>query len=110
MNVRRKSRWRSGNNKRATKFSAMRAAKERKRLARMLDTDAGCPPWPCPKLGRAPAPLFRVTIRCRDGQRVSFAVTESSWGGLFPSVSAAVNKVRTVLANYRPARTMEITA
>lgn len=102
MKVRRKSLHRSANAKRAKKFAAMRAAKERKRLARV----AAEPTMPHtahtyqPKL---PTPLFVVTIRCRDGERVQLRLFENLHGcGLTPSATLAARKIAAVLTHYRP--------
>jgi hypothetical protein len=101
MKVRRKSLHRSTNAKRAKKFAAMRAAKERKRLAaltapvEMPDTSHAYQP-PHPK------PLFVITIRCRDGAFERVRIYDGIFG-LSPSATAAARKVAAVLANYRPA-------
>ena len=102
MKVRRKSLHRSVNAKRAKKFAAMRAAKERKRLARlsaeptMPDTAHAYDPAPR-------APLFVITIRCHDGERVRLPI-HHGLDGLRPSATLAAKKIAAVLTHYRPAR------
>lgn len=98
MTVRRKSLWRSANSKRTRKFSNMRAAKERKRLAR-LDASAAMPP-PMPRQPRV-KPLFVVTIRCRDGEAVRLRIYDGPHG-LSPGATTAARRIAAVLANYRP--------
>jgi hypothetical protein len=101
MGVRRKSLWRSANNKRAKMFARKRAAKERKRLARVAREE----PWPDVSHVARPAstpPLFIVTIRCRDGASCSMRIHETPHG-LTISPTLAGRKVACVLANYRPA-------
>lgn len=115
MKVRRKSLHRSTNAKRAKKFANMRAAKERKRLARL----ASPPPALCPMCEahgagpcrdcdgdyaaiRAARPLFVITIRCRDGACERLKIYDGPFG-IHPSATAASRKVAAVLANYRPA-------
>lgn len=101
MKVRRKSLWRSQNAKHARKFANMRAAKERLRLARlaapveMPDTSATYQP-------RRLKPLFVITIRCRDGERVRLLVREGPHG-LLPSATTVARKVAALLTHYRPA-------
>lgn len=102
MKVRRKSLHRSANAKRAKKMAAMRAAKERKRLVRLAaeptlpDTAHTYRPPPL-------APLFVVTIRCRDGERVQLRLFENLHGrGLTPSATLAARKIAAVLTHYRP--------
>jgi len=100
MKVRQKSHWRSANNKRAKMFARMRAAKERKRLERAFRDE------PAPDLSHvftppSPTPLFVVSIRCRDGERVSLLIHELPHG-LSVSPTLAGRKVAAVLANYRP--------
>lgn len=101
--VRRKSLWRSKNNRLAKRFAQMRAAKERKRLERAGRAD------PLPDLSHCPEPPrsrpsgFRVTIRCLDdGERVTFTARRDPWGRLTISPTLAGRKVATVLANYKP--------
>jgi len=101
MKVRRKSLWRSKNAKQSRKFANMRAAKERLRLARLTapsqlpDSSATYHPAPL-------KPLFVVTIRCRDGERVRLLVREGAHG-LIPSPTAVARKVAALLTHYRPA-------
>ena len=52
--------------------------------------------------GKAAAPLFVVTIRCRDGASVRLRVHELPWG-LSVSPTLAGRKVAAVLKHYRPA-------
>jgi hypothetical protein len=101
MKVRRKSLHRSANAKRARKFSNMRAAKERKRIAR-LSAEITLPdiahlfdPTPV-------KPLFIVTIRCRDGAVERLRIYHGPHG-LSPSPTKAARKIATVLTHYRPA-------
>ena len=101
MKVRRKSLWRSTNAKRAKKFSNMRAAKERKRLAR-LAAPAQMPDTSHTYLPPRIKPLFVITIRCRDGERVRLLVREGPHG-LLPSATTVARKVAAVLTHYRPA-------
>lgn len=101
MKVRRKSLWRSQNNKLAIKRRNQRAAKERLRLARVA-REAPMPETSAAWKGKASAPLFVVTIRCRDGESVRLAVHELPWG-LSVSPTLAGRKVAAVLQNYRPA-------
>lgn len=101
MKVRRKSLWRSQNNKLAIKRRNQRAAKERKRAARAGRAEV------MPALAHAarvkPArPLFVVTIRCRDGASVKLRVHEVPWG-LSVAPTLAGRKVASVLRHYRPA-------
>jgi hypothetical protein len=102
MKVRRKSLWRSQNNKLALKRRNQRAAKERKRLARVAREE------PAPDLSHVPLPPlaktgFRVTITCLDdGQRVSFTAWRGPFG-LTLSPTRAGRKVAAVLAHYVPA-------
>ena len=50
------------------------------------------------------APLFVVTIRCRDGERVQLRLFENLHGrGLTPSATLAARKIAAVLTHYRPA-------
>jgi len=101
MKVRRKSLWRSKNAKQSRKFSNMRAAKERLRLAKLAapsqlpDTSATYQPTSI-------NPLFVVTVRCRDGERVRLPVREGAHG-LIPSPTAIARKVAAILTHYRPA-------
>lgn len=101
MKVRRKSLHRSTNAKRAKKFAAMRAAKERKRVAR-LSAEPTMPDMshvyhPTPR-----APLFVISIRCRDGAIERLNVFDCAQG-LRPAATLAGRKVAAVLSNYRPA-------
>lgn len=102
MKVMRKSLHRSANAKRARKFANMRAAKERKRLARVAREEplpdlSHCPPMPQGKPSG-----FRVSITCiDDGERVSFVAARGPFG-LTVSPSLAGRKVAAVLANYTP--------
>ena len=102
MKVRRKSLWRSKNDKHARKFANMRAAKERLRLARlaapveMPDTSATYQP---PRL----KPLFVITIRCRDGACERLKIYDGAHG-LHPSATATAKKIAVTLLHYRPAK------
>ena len=105
MKVRRKSLWRSKNVARRFKQRAqMRAAKERKRLARvareepMPDTSHVC-------VHRGKPSGFRVVITCLDdGERVQFTAARSPWGALLISPTLAGRKVAAVLQHYTPAK------
>ena len=101
MKVRRKSLHRSANAKRAKKFAAMRAAKERQRVAR-LSVEPTLPntahTYQPPKL----APLFVITIRCCDGESARLRIYHGPHG-LFPSPTKAARKLAAVLSHYRPA-------
>ena len=101
MTVRRKSLWRSQNSKRARKFANMRAAKERKRLAR-LAAEPTQPEASHAYVPKRTPPLFTIAIRCRDGERVRLAIHEGAHG-LVPSATTAAKKIATVLMHYRPA-------
>lgn len=103
MKVRQKSLWRSKNVKlsgRTKKFANMRAAKEHKRLAR-LARDEPPPDLSHTYMPRTTPPLFVVSIRCRDGERVSLPIHETPHG-LSVSATLAGRKVACVIANYRP--------
>lgn len=100
MKVRRKSLWRSQNNKHARKRANQRAAKERIRLER-LARDEPMPDVSGTFVPKRLAPLFVVSIRCRDGERVTLPVHEIP-GGLSVSPTAAGRKVAAVLKHYRP--------
>lgn len=106
MKVRRKSLWRSKNNKGARKFANMRAAKERKRIERANAPDAMPDVSRCyvPKVKPLKAALtgFIVTIKCReDGESVRLSIARGPFG-LTTSPTLAGRKVAAVLANYRP--------
>jgi hypothetical protein len=109
MTERRKRRWAAQNRKRANQ----RAAKERLRLARIEARAAAVEAAREENAHqvRKPraAPLFRITIRCRDGERVSLAVHEGPWE-LLPSATAAARQVAAVLRHYRPASMMRAAA
>lgn len=103
MMIRRKSRWRSENLRRHFRKRAnQRAAKERKRLARMAREE------PMPDASHIGIPRFtpsgfRVSITCLDdGERVSFTAARTPWG-LSVSPTLAAKKIAAVLANYRAA-------
>lgn len=49
----------------------------------------------------APAPLFTITVRCRDGERVAFSTTEAVHG-LTVSPTKCGAKIAAIIANYRP--------
>lgn len=102
--LRRKSLHRSANLKRAKKFAAMRAAKERKRLER-LTLAASLPDWRACYVPRRSKPLFVITIRCvPDGVVERLRIYEHALGaGLEPAATLAGRKVAAVIANYRPA-------
>jgi hypothetical protein len=101
MKVRRKSLWRSQTNTSVRKFANMRAAKERKRLAR-LSAEVARPDLSHVPRPRRPIPLFVVTIRCRDGESVALRVHDFP-ERLLPSPTAVAKKVAAVLTHYRPA-------
>ena len=101
MKVRRKSLWRSRNVKRTRKFANMRAAKEPTRPAR-LAADPVMPDMAHVYRPKALAPLFVVTIRCRDGAVERLRIHEGNHG-LFPSATTAAKKIAAVLMHYRPA-------
>lgn len=100
MKVRRKSLWRSRNNRHAKFRANQRAAKECKRLARVAREEPMPATAHCvmpPRLG----PLFVVTVRCRDGARVRLPIHELP-NGLSISPTLAGRKIAAILANYRP--------
>lgn len=104
MKVRRKSRWRSKNVARRFKQRAqMRAAKERKRLARVAREE------PMPDVSHVRIPRgklsgFRVMITClEDGERVQFTAVRMPAGNLSISPTLAGRSVAAVLRNYQPA-------
>lgn len=101
MKVRRKSLHRSANAKRASKFSNMRAAKERKRLAR-LSAEITLPDTSHVFTPASLKPLFVLTIRCRDGAVERLRIYHGPHG-LSPSPTRAALKIATVLTYYRPA-------
>lgn len=101
MKVRRKSLWRSQNNKLAIKRRNQRAAKERLRLARAAMPVAMPDTSHTPKVARL-KPLFVVTVRCRDGESVKIKLYENPWDGLSPSATSAAQKVAMILKKYRP--------
>lgn len=84
------------------RLAAMRAAKERLRLARAAR------PEPMPDTShivcsRLKPSGFRVTITCLDdGERVSFTAHRGPFG-LTVSPTLAGRKVATILREYRPA-------
>lgn len=102
MKVRRKSLWRSQNNKLAIKRRNQRAAKERLRLERaarpepMRDSTAARKP-------ARPRPLFIITITCRDGATERLRIYENLWGGLNLSATRAGRQIAAVVRHYRPA-------
>ena len=81
----------------------MRAAKERKRMERAL-RDEPMPDCSHVIIPKAARPLFVVTIKCRDGEKVVLPIHKTSWGSLSISPTLAGKKVACVLANYRPAK------
>lgn len=103
MKVRRKSRWRSANVQRQFRKRAnQRAAKERKRLARVA-RDEPMPDTAHVVIPRARPSGFSVVITCLDdGERVSFTAHRTPWGGLSISPTLAGQKVFTVLSEYQP--------
>jgi hypothetical protein len=103
MTIRRKSRWRSENLRRHLRKRAnQRAAKERKRLARVARLEA-MPDTSHVMLPRLKPSGFRVSITCLDdGERVSFTAHRGPWG-LTVSPTMAGRKVATLLREYRPA-------
>jgi hypothetical protein len=96
----RKSSGRSYNQKRAKHRANQRAAKERKRLARLGEVI----PYPA----HLPSPpdsslRFKITIEClTDGERSSFTTAETALGWSI-SPTLAAQKVAMVLKHYRPA-------
>ncbi len=100
MKVRRKSLWRSLNNKRAKFRANQRAAKECRRMERAAREDHApessvtIPPKPVP-------PLFVISIRCRDGERVTLPIRETPFG-LSTSATLAAQKIFHILSKYRP--------
>ena len=84
------------------RLAQMRAAKERKRMARAMR------PEPMPDTSHVAVPRpkpsgFTVSIRCLDdGERVSFTAHRTPWGNLSVSPTLAGRKVAAVLANYQP--------
>ena len=109
--LRRKSKWRSKNQRRARSAASIAWAEETRRLARQakaLAADAallGEAAEPNVRPGKAPKGLlrFRVTIEClTDGERVQFTTAEGPHG-LTISPSLAGRKVAAVLKHYRPA-------
>lgn len=87
--------------KRAKKFANMRAAKERKRLAR-LSAERTMPDMAHVYDPKPSAPLFVITIRCRDGARERLRIYERD-GGLSISATMAGRKIAAAVAHYRPA-------
>ena len=78
----------------------MRAAKERIRMDR-ADREEPMPDLSHVTMPRHAAPLFVVSIRCRDGQRVTLPISETPHG-LSISATLAAQKVFHVLSKYRP--------
>lgn len=78
-----------------------RAAKERKRLARVASEEPMPDMSHCPPLSSHSRPTgFRVSITClEDGERVSFVAARGPFG-LTISPTLAGRKVACVLANY----------
>lgn len=100
MKVRRKSLWRSQNNKLAIKRRNQRAAKELKRMERAMREE----PMPDTSHVTTPPkarPMFTVTIRCCDGESVMLPIYEAPWG-LSISPTAVARRVAMVLREYRP--------
>lgn len=91
------NRWRAENRapdrKRRLEKAAERCADLKSEISDFKGTE---------KKGRRPTPLFVVTIRCRDGERVKLAVHDGPWG-LRPCATLVGRKVAAVVANYRPA-------
>lgn len=103
MKVRRKSLWRSTNNKRA-KFNAnRRAAKERIRIERSLRKEIEIQSARAAHLtfNTKIKPLFIVSVRCLDGEGVTLRIFETP-NGLSVSPTKAGKKIAAILANYRP--------
>lgn len=107
MNVRQKSLWRSKNlNRHFRKRANQRAAKERKRLARVAREE----PYPDTSSSYTPTRKpggFRVTIEClEDGERVSFTSRWTPFGHEELSISPTLagRKVAAIMANYRAIR------
>ena len=103
MKVRRKSLHRSKNGKLWKKRANQRAAKERKRIAR-VNAEPTMPDMPFTVVEVRPKPSgFRVTIECLDdGERVQFTSARGPHG-LTVSPTLAGRKVAAVLAYYIPA-------
>lgn len=108
--LRRKSKWRSKNQRRARSAASIAWAEETRRLARQakaLAADAALlaeaeepqerPPPVSKNLLR-----FRITVEClTDGERVQFTTAEGPHG-LTISPSLAGKKVAAILRHYRP--------
>lgn len=104
MRVRRKSLHRRRNAKQAKKRANQRAAKERKRLAR-LAVEHTLPDTAHGTTIKLKPSGFRIAIECLDdGERVSFTAARGPHG-LTVSPTMAGRKVATVLKYYVPART-----
>jgi len=103
--VRRKSRWRTQNTRRALKFARMRAAKERIRRDRAAREEPA-PDFSHVTMPAMKRPMFSVRIRCRDGAEATINACESPFraGGTFPSATLVGRKVEAVLQHYRPER------
>lgn len=84
------------------KLANFRAAKERKRLARVAREEAMPDTSHVTMPPRKPSG-FRVTIVCLDdGERVSFTASRLSWG-LSVSPTLAGRKVAAILQHYQAA-------
>lgn len=102
MKVRRKSLWRSRNcSKQFKKRANQRAAKERKRIERVMTEpvlpDASHVVEPKPRKSG-----FRITIECLDdGEKASFTTARGPHG-LLISATDCGRRVSSVIANYVP--------
>lgn len=84
------------------RLAQMRAAKERKRMARVA-RDESMPDTSGVFAPRVKPSGFRVTIECLDdGERASFTSYRLPWG-LSVSPASAGRKVAAVLRHYQPA-------
>lgn len=102
MKVRRKSLWRRENVRRRFKLRAnQRAAKERKRMERAT-RDEPLPDCSHVVIPKAARPLFVVTIKCSDGEKVALPIHVTSRGSLSVSPTLAGRKIAAILTYYRP--------
>lgn len=94
--LRRKSRWRSINQKRARKFTLMRAAKERLRIER-ANAEPVLPDTSHVRLTRRIPAEATITERFADGHSFSTAIHRAPWGGINPSRTAILREIATTL-------------
>lgn len=87
---------------RAKKFANMRAAKERKRMERAA-RDEPMPDCSHVIIPKAAEPLFVVSVKCSDGEKVTLPIHATSCGRLSVSPTLAGRKIAAILTNYRPA-------